>query len=311
MLEREERRQNYIILGQGAYFQGEFLRSLDFYQKALEFSDTSEDKIWILYSMARIYDEIGDNKTSIMTYEKIIGHNKMEAGAYYGIAIVYDKIFDDKNALDFYNKAIEIDPNYQRAYYYRGDLYDRLGEYKKAIKSYEKAIEIDKKDYVAYNNIASIYEELGQLDEALAYVIKSLKINPSYYKSLYNLGVISMGLGDEDLAMASYLGSIKEEKTFPLPYLNISDILISRKEYKEAIKILTEGLSFCPKEGDLYYNRACSYSLLNKKEEAIKDLGIAIDLDGDNLEYAKKDKDFKNLLSNRDFKRLIAYKKGR
>lgn len=76
----------------------------------------------------------------------------------------------------------------------------------------------------------------------------------------------------------------------------------------EAIKILTDILHSNPKCERAYYNRAC-YKNLSKsysKEEALVDLQEAISLFDFYKQYAQEDKDFKSLLSDEDFKKLIS-----
>jgi len=54
-----------------------------------------------------------------------------------------------------------------------------------------------------------------------------------------------------------------------------------------------------------WYNMVCFYSLLCKKEEAIKNLKRAIELDSSFKEKATKENDFKNLWEDEDFKKLV------
>jgi len=54
------------------------------------------------------------------------------------------------------------------------------------------------------------------------------------------------------------------------------------------------------------YNKACACSLKEDKENALKHLSKATDLDAKYKEDAKSDEDFKNLWDDDDFKRVVS-----
>ena len=61
-----------------------------------------------------------------------------------------------------------------------------------------------------------------------------------------------------------------------------------------------------PDLAEAWYNKAWSYSLKGDKENALKNLSKAIDLDAKYKEMAKRDEDFKNLWDDEDFKRIVS-----
>ena len=82
-------------------------------------------------------------------------------------------------------------------------------------------------------------------------------------------------------------------------------MLTLTKRHEEAIMKYMKSVELKPDYMQAWYNIACSYSLLNKKVEALQNLKKAIELDSINKEKAKKDEDFKNLWEDEDFKRLV------
>lgn len=54
-----------------------------------------------------------------------------------------------------------------------------------------------------------------------------------------------------------------------------------------------------------WYNKACAYSLKRDKENMLKNLVKAIELDPDFKEKAKRDEDFKNFWDDEDFKKIV------
>jgi len=81
--------------------------------------------------------------------------------------------------------------------------------------------------------------------------------------------------------------------------------LIDLKRYNEAIKTLDEILEIDSNDFTAYYNKACAYSLLNDKLNAINNLKKAIELNPDFKFLAMDDKDFDNIRSEEEFKNLI------
>ena len=61
-----------------------------------------------------------------------------------------------------------------------------------------------------------------------------------------------------------------------------------------------------PEDASTWYNKACAYSLKGDKENALKFLSKATDLDAKCKETAKKDDDLKNLWDDEDFKRIVS-----
>lgn len=305
MINNEERQYNYVVLAENAYINNNRKKSIEFYKKALSFEGRIEDTIAILYNIAEIYDEMDNLEEALNSYKEITKLDDKEAGAYYGVAMIYEKMEEFQIAVDFYHRAIEIDPEYDRAYYYAANIIDEQGDKHTAIKYYHRVLEIVPDDFVTYNNIGAIYEELEQYEEALTMVKKSLSIEPTYYKALFNMGVINKALGKPDIALEYYFKTIEVDPTYWYSYLNISAIYIEFKQYEKSIELLNQGINHCEDAHDLYYNRACCYSILGKEQEAIKDIKKSLKLLPDIIEYVKTDDDFKNLYSNKEFKTII------
>ena len=72
-------------------------------------------------------------------------------------------------------------------------------------------------------------------------------------------------------------------------------IFLTFKAFDKAIEIK-------PDDAYVWYNMACVYSLMGDKDNTLKNLSRAIDLDGIYKKEAKKDEDFKNLSDDENFK---------
>ena len=107
------------------------------------------------------------------------------------------------------------------------------------------------------------------------------------------------------MALKSYDSSLELNKSYYYTYLNISAIYIEEKEYNKSIEILSEGIDINKDAEDLYYNRACSYAILDMEEEAISDIRKALSLNPAIISWVIRDKDFESLYNNDDFINLL------
>jgi tetratricopeptide (TPR) repeat protein len=73
----------------------------------------------------------------------------------------------------------------------------------------------------------------------------------------------------------------------------------------EGIQLVKKYVKLKPKAANAYYNLACFYSILGKKDLSLKNLKISITMDSKLKENAKKDKDFDNVKNLKEFKSLV------
>ena len=101
--------------------------------------------------------------------------------------------------------------------------------------------------------------------------------------------------------------SVDESKTevSAISYLKDGGRFHLEKKYEKAIEEYKKATELKPDFASAWYNMACVYSLQNKKKEALENLKRAIEFDPKYKEMAKKDKDFKNLWEDEDFKKLV------
>ena len=92
----------------------------------------------------------------------------------------------------------------------------------------------------------------------------------------------------------------------PEDYFNRGVELYQREEYELALKAFDKAIELKPDYASAWYNKACAYSRKGDKENALKHLSKAIEVDAKYKEDAKSDDDFKNLWDDEDFKRIVS-----
>ena len=75
--------------------------------------------------------------------------------------------------------------------------------------------------------------------------------------------------------------------------------------YEQALGAFDETIRLDPADALAHYNRACSYSLLGMRDEALRDLRRAIELDGTLRQTARTDDDLADLQGHPAFDELV------
>lgn len=133
-----------------------------------------------------------------------------------------------------------------------GAVAEKQGNYKKAIEYYNKSNYYDKKisstrgQAINYESIGNIYREMKQYNKAISLYKQAIKINTLQKDAFYmcsvlvNLGDAYMHVGklkDAESALKQGLNmalKIKANTTIQLAYLQLSELEVSRNNYKAA-----------------------------------------------------------------------------
>ncbi len=171
----------YFLLGVIRTGQGQPLKALDFYQKAIGqqkyFIDAYHYKIKILEKLGRLSDAKKEHENLIEIFialEKkdpkyLSRQNYREA--YYSFMQL--QRFDE--AIECCNKLIAIDPKDDGAYYYKAHSYRKKGDLNNALSTYEKTIAINPGHRFAYHYLTWILVQQGKtVDDHIDYFLKAL-----------------------------------------------------------------------------------------------------------------------------------------
>ncbi len=83
----------------------------------------------------------------------------------------------------------------------------------------------------------------------------------------------------ENKALSDFKVAIEHKTASSDVYAGMGVILQSRGEFKTALQLLDMAVRLNPESGRTYYNRAIVFDQMNRKEEAIKDYGSALEKD--------------------------------
>jgi len=298
-------RNNYRILAEEFYYNGKLESAIEFYNKALTYRGSVDDTCLILFNLGVIFWEMGNIRKAIYYNKKVLENDKNYKDAYYQLGLLFEDVGDINKSIKSYRRALRIDPEDKLSLYNLAVLYDTMGRDYLAESIYLNLIRLDPSNSYAMNNLGSLYESRGEYKKALKYVNRSIDIKDDFYLSHFNLGVILKALKRDEEAIFEYNKSLSLKEDYQYTYLNLSAIYIEKKDYLKSIHVLTKGIAECKVNHDLYYNRACSYAILNNREEALNDIRKCLELSPKLLKWVESDRDLDCLREDKEFINIL------
>lgn len=232
------------------YWKGNYLESLDFFQKSLKIHEDLGKIHGIascLNNIGLIQDKQGDYIKALETYERALKQTQE-----YGIK---DESFFTLNNI--------------------GNIFNKQGDYNKALSYYEKSLkiaeELENRNGISrsYNNIGAVYYYQGNYLKALEYFQKSLMLKKEIDDKI-GICLLNMNIGDtyqklknynealdysyKSLGLSKEIGFLNNQKS---TYLQLSNIYADMNMYKKA------------HENYVIYKELCD-SIFNEKN--IKDI---------------------------------------
>jgi len=124
------------------------------------------------------------------------------------------------------------------------------------------------------------------LDAALAEYAEVQRFNSDRGEGLLNAAALAAELGQFDLAEATYRQSLEREPAFSASYVNLADLYRTAGRERDAEEVLNAGLEVNPDDAGLSLALGLSLVRSGRLEEALAQLGNAVDNDPDSPYYA-------------------------
>lgn len=280
----------FYCLGLSMFLKKEYDEALTQYMEALELG----------FDSARCYSEIGRVfykknmlNEAIDRLRKAIELNPKYASPYYLLGQVYTqkKLYD--NALPMFEKYLELEPKDYDGYLQVGLTYEDKNMLDNAIKFYKKAAKLGAKDERCWYFLGTAYKKKELYDKAIDCFEKGLRENPKAANLYTSLGLIyekkSMLFyfaGRRaliDKAVSFYNESIKADPKYVPAYVYLSQLLIGKNNYEDAVVLLKKALELAPGDHRLYFSIGEVFFLKKSYDQAIEAFEKALSL-GTSLE---------------------------
>lgn len=110
---------------------------------------------------------------------------------------------------------------------------------------------------------------------------------------------------DIDFEIAFYENILKESPDFIEALLALADLYTKKGLYLEGLHLDEKLSRLRPQDATIFYNLACSYSLLNNPYAALIAIKKAIELGYDEFTHLYNDPDLANLLADAEFQKYL------
>lgn len=283
----------------------------DFNFALSELNEKSKDAPFSEYwntTRARLYNKNGKYSLAIKEFNQLIKYLGRKNNIDYLIserAITYENAGLYEKAIQDYDYLITKDSKEPLYYSQRATSHRYAGNYQKAIEDLNRAIELEPKEYWNFYMRGWIYVEMiKETNKALKDFDKAISLNPEdAYTYLMRGRLLLEKLNKKKKSNENFNAILNLETTSSESGNCRQYALFHLNKTQEAIQWMKEILEKYPSEGN-YYDAACLYSLMHKKEESINALKISfekgntsfkhISID-DDLDYVKQTPEFKAL----------------
>ena len=154
----------------------EFSKAVNLYLK-LAMANVDEEKY--LISAANCYDALGDKKSALGIYKKVLTLNSQSLCALLNISTIYYELKKYDKSEFFAKKVLEQNPNNFSALLNLANVYYVKKEFKEALWHYERLYELNSNSYNAIINIANTAYNLGMFEKAVEFAKKAIDKRPN------------------------------------------------------------------------------------------------------------------------------------
>jgi len=254
----------YNNIGVIYYFQGNYIKSIEHYQKSLEIKEELGDRIGtsdnlnnigLVFLEQGIYDKTMEYYLKSLKIREELGDKKRLSSSYGNIGLVNWKQGNHDKAMEYYEKALIIkeklgDKNgISQCYNNIGIIHKEQGNYDKAVEYYLKTIKIleelgDKFGMArCFNNIGFVLTDQGnssantkirkdRYDKAIEFYLKSLKIEEEL-NDKNGIALVYESIASLQIILAD---SASSGASMQMAHLN-SALQYGNKSYKMALEI--------------------------------------------------------------------------
>ncbi|MFH1835161.1 MAG: tetratricopeptide repeat protein, partial [Methanobacteriota archaeon] len=195
-------------------------------------------------------------------------------------------------------RAINLDPENSMGHYELGWVQEAGGKFDDALNSFKKAHELEPSEQIHLIARGNLLSNLGRHDEALIELEKARELGPNTPFDLMMLGTTYAIAGQSENAHAAIDEAIQMAPKNAHAHEAKAYVHRIEGDYEKAITESNEALRLLPKKvggrGGMLEDRAISYALLGKKEEAKADVDELLRLFPTHLDSSLIDKSPKN-----------------
>jgi len=289
-------------------------------EKKIARKPTENPQAYDFYLRGRNYTRQQNFDFALQMYEQAIKLDPQFALAYAGVANICGLIHEFREqspkwiekGLAACDHAYAIDPSVAEVAAARARVYYAERKYDEAIRYAQLAIERRPDCEYAYNTLGRAYFSSGRFEEVAALAERALEANGDDYNTYlpYRNAFGRLGRAKDFENISARLVIVLRQQLEQVPEDVRARILMAVElagmgEVEETERHLQMAIALRPNDTNVLYNAACTYGVLNRKQEALDTLKKAIECGYGNLEWIKQDPDLLLLRDDPEFRKLV------
>jgi len=289
-------------------------------EKKIARKPTENPQAYDFYLRGRNYTRQQNFDFALQMYEQAIKLDPQFALAYAGVANICGLIHEFREqspkwiekGLAACDHAHALDPSLAEVAAARARVYYAERKYDEAIRYAQLAIERRPDCEYAYNTLGRAYFASGRFEEVAALAERALEANGDDYNTYlpFRNAFGRLGRVKDFENIRARLVVVLRQQLEQVPEDVRARILMAAElagmgEVEETERHLQMAIALRPTDTNVLYNAACTYGILNKKQEALDTLKKAIECGYGNLEWIKQDPDLLLLRDDPEFQKLV------
>ncbi|GMF20029.1 unnamed protein product [[Candida] boidinii] len=205
--------------------------------------------------------------------------HKNSAESWVAIGNLFSLKREADEAIKCFQKAGISNPNFAYAFTLQGHEYLSNDAFENALECFRHALLLDRRHYNAFYGIGMVYLKLGDFRKAEFHFRKAVEINPVNVILICCVGMVLEKLGKKELALRQYMFASKLQPLSMLALFKKAQAYFSLQDYESALKDFEKLEVLAPDEASVHYLLGKLYRFKGRKNDAIKQFTIALNLD--------------------------------
>ncbi len=181
-----------------------------------------------------------------------------------------------KDAADEFRKAVAAEPESVPAHFNLGAALSQLGDLRGAVEQFEKTLQLDPAHANAHYNLGLLLAQQNQHERAVTHLQAAVKASPADTSARLLLAQSLVKLGRTEEAQAELARVAEAEPDNEQALLAGVEILLAKKEYRQALEALERGHARSPQKG--LTTATLAYLLAASPQQDLRDGRRALEL---------------------------------
>ncbi len=267
--------------------QNNFTEAMKRYEKILEFEPKDLDA---KMRIGVVYFKLGLKSESKVHLAKVLKEYPNEVRLLRTLADLEMSQGNIMAGKELYSEILTLDSNNPQSYLNMFEVYSQLGLFDSSVKILNTGIEKIPNNTGLLMDLGQVLGNSNKIKEAIKVYKKVEKIQPNNVKCLFNLSIAYFKSGFTEEALnyvdkAIYHTTSKDSASYY--YRMKAEIMLSKRDYDEAIRIFQKVIEFKPTDEFAWYNLGIIYINKNNQIQAKIHLEKALEINPHFVECRK------------------------